>query len=314
MHWLTDQKAHFVNEIDDLQIDATKNLSQDFIAIDSLHAKVESLIAQFPPWIAAKNRDTSHDTANPSLRAQTELTISRAYSLLVGLHRPYVFSREQSRVQIVKNGVMVIESQNRLLGCLKEHQQQLYTMSFLIFDPAVLTSAVVITSPMSLEQDLIDSALVALRTGARQLEESGRHVKIAEKGGAVLKLLVKKAEAVSAECLQLRKASRSRSSSSSLDSPSAYSPPAHLVSSSQGSPVPYSAQVLGYDSRAPWIPPPPPPSSFQCNSMEFTPSYELDEILMLADMGSEIGFGAQTIGGMEGVDIFWQNQLYGGVG
>lgn len=101
-------------------------------------------------------------------------------------------------------GTAAIEAQTRIAVGLKEHQRQLYTIHFLIFDPGVLVAAVLITSPMCLEQHVLEAALETLRKGSDQLAENGKRVKLAEKGAVVLKLLIKKASATVAEAGRIR--------------------------------------------------------------------------------------------------------------
>jgi hypothetical protein len=332
------QLAHVINEIDDLQFESGKTMSHDFAGVERLHAKVQSLMECFPPSLAVFGRDTSHDATFPFLRAQAELLKCSACSLIVGLHRPFVFTRQKSRIEIAKAGIAVLESQERLFEATREHHHTIYTLNFLYgpvtihrtcaiadevnstFDPAVLIAAVIITSPLSLDQDLLDTAMVYLRAGSKRMEFLGRRVKLAEKGAAVLNLLVKKAE-LSCAAVQHLRVARNPSSASPAESTS--SPSYSSGGLSHDSPTSSGSMISDDLMSSDWMPGGQhAPNTFPISDFNaFGPintsilsTRELDEILSAPDpmMGSEmeqIQFGTGMLDGMES-DNFWQNLLY----
>lgn len=209
------QLAHIINEIDDMQLKSSRLLTQDFAEVDRLHTKILSFAECFPPALAFQDRDTSHDDTNPFLPAQAELLRCATFSLIVGLHRPFVFIRDKSRTEIVKAGLSVLESQDKLIEVTREHHHTIYTLNFYTFDPAVLVAAVVITSPSSLDPAVFPRCMVQLKIGCRRLDQLGLRVKLAEKGAAVLRLLIQKADAsIASYQMQRRVASMPRSSKS----------------------------------------------------------------------------------------------------
>lgn len=189
------QLAHIINEIDDMEVKVDKPLSLDFSSVDLMHSKILSFTEFFPPALAIRNRDNSYDQQYPFLSAQCELLKASAFCLIVGLHRPFVFTRDRSKMELVKASLVILDSQTRVLQMTKEHHHTIYTLCFFTFDPAVLIAAVIITSPTSLDPEMIEACLKALREGQRRLEMLGQRIKLAEKGAAVLKVLISKVEA-----------------------------------------------------------------------------------------------------------------------
>lgn len=189
------QLANIVNEIDDMEVKVDKPLSLDFSSVDLMHSKILSFTEFFPPALAIHNRDTSYDQQYPFLPAQCELLKASAFCLIVGLHRPFVFTRERSKMELVKASLVILDSQTRVFQMTKEHHHTIYTLCFFTFDPAVLIAAVIITSPASLDPEMIDACIEALREGHNRLEILGHRIKLAEKGAAVLKVLISKVEA-----------------------------------------------------------------------------------------------------------------------
>jgi len=188
------QLANIVNEIDEMEVKVDKPLNLDFSSIDLMHSKILSFTEFFPPALAIQNRDTSYDNHHPFLAAQTELLKASAFCLIVGLHRPFVFTRDRSKQELVKASLVILDSQTRVFQMTKEHHHTIYTLCFFTFDPAVLVAAVIITSPASLDPEILDACMETLREGQKRLEILGQRIKLAEKGAAVLKVLISKAE------------------------------------------------------------------------------------------------------------------------
>jgi hypothetical protein len=187
-----------------------------------MHSKILSFTEFFPPALAIHNRDTSYDAHHPFLAVQSELLKASAFCLIVGLHRPLAFSRDRSKQELVKASLVILESQTRVFQMTKEHYHTIYTLCFFTFDPAVLIAAVIITSPSSLDPPILAACMAALRSSHSRLEALGHRIKLAEKGSAVLKLLISKSESA----ISCHPHSRSpQPASISLSPPHSPSPP-----------------------------------------------------------------------------------------
>ena len=289
-----------MNEIEHLQLSAPR--THDAAVVARIHTKVEALIAGFPPALAVRARDPCFDGAHPHLRAQAELAACNAHIVLVGLHRPYVYAQQRSRAEIVRSGTAAIEAQTRLATCLGPHQQRLYTMNSLTFDPAVLVAAVLITAPLAFEQAAIEAALATLRKGAARLEENGKRVKLAEKGAVVLNLLIEKATVTAAEAARVRMAC-TRESPQSVDD--------------------VGPAAAGDSPSAAWVSPTQlqMPPGFGAESDMFAPinssildSRELDDILDSPEFGAMGEMNYQmpegVYSGLEDEDTYWHNLLH----
>jgi hypothetical protein len=337
-HRLLDyQLAHIVNEIDDLQLESSKTMSYDLAGVERLQAKIHSLTECYPPSLALTDRDTAHDTTNPFLSAQAALLKCITYSLVVALHRPFVFTRQKSRIEIVKAGILMLESQQRLSDVTREHHHTIYTLNFYTFDPAVLIAAVIITSPLSLDQDLLDKAMIYIREGQKRMETLGRLVKLAEKGAAVLSLLVKRAERSCASSQHLR-VSRSVGGGAQVSPPDSDHSPSSFTHDPLRHDSPASSiSVMGEDPWASKVFEPPAHSyptldfgnGFAPISTGILSTRDLDEILAAPDPTHMMGgggdggggggtetldpdttqFGTGLLDAIDG-DSFWQNLLY----
>ncbi|KAI5814655.1 fungal-specific transcription factor domain-containing protein [Pyronema omphalodes] len=314
--------AHIINSIDELS-------TNDIAALESLHSKLEALSDLYPPALAIQNRDTRHDDKIPFLAIQAELLKGSYHCLVVGIHRPFIFTRTKSRRIIVDSGLEVLKSQERLFEGLREHLHTLYTLNFFTFDPAVLISAVLITSPSSLDSHTIDAALTHLHRAQDRLSIIGRRVKLAEKGASVLKLLIKKAKS---SINLFRSTSPSASISTSVSPASTTESTYYSNSSSHESP----ASSVSVMDTLPSIFPTGCDGAAVNNFQDFSAlgpintgilsSRELDEILggEIPEFGTDFGFTGMDGVVEEGVgcseqgasnagtpfDAFWQNLLY----
>ncbi|KAI5783025.1 fungal-specific transcription factor domain-containing protein [Pyronema domesticum] len=318
--------AHIINSIDELP-------TNDIAALERLHSKLEALSDLYPPALAILNRDTKHDDKIPFLAIQAELLKGSYHCLVVGIHRPFVFTRAKSRRIIVESGTEVLRSQERLFDGTREHHHTIYTLNFFTFDPAVLIAAVLITSPSSLDSHTIDTALLHLHRAQERLSIIGRRVKLSEKGAAVLKLLIKKTESSIA---QLRSTSPPATVSTASASPasttgstyysgaSSHESPASSISMMDTFPSGFSA---GCDSTS--INGFPDFAALGPINTGILSTRELDDILggEIPEFGMDFNFGSMegNMGGImeEGVargeqggntggpfDGFWQNLLY----
>jgi hypothetical protein len=231
---------------------------------------------------------------NPFLPAQTELLKSSAFSLAVGLHRAFVFTRDRSRAEIVKAGLSVLESQARLFVVTQEHHHTIYTLNFFTFDPAVLIAAVVITAPLSIEAELRDRCMHYLREGSKRMEVLGQRVRLAEKGAAVLRLLVQKAETTLAELANgLPGPQTSISSGTPSDTSSPFTSSVHTMESPASSTMgddPFNSTALMRQSSNPPLPTMPPMLPSQASSVTSLQS-QSQEQYSPGEQNFELGYG-----------------------
>ncbi|KAI5803553.1 hypothetical protein DFH27DRAFT_52121 [Peziza echinospora] len=184
-----------VNELDDFNQTVTTS-NPDFVRLDALHARIMAFAESFPPEFSITKRNASFDGSVPLLPVQATLLKCTFYSIIVALHRPFIFLREKSRREIVKACLIMLECQDLAVRLLEEHLHRIYSICFYTFDPCVLISAVVITNGSSLDENTLLEAVTAVREGWRRLRMLGMNVKLAEKGSVVLKVLLRKVETV----------------------------------------------------------------------------------------------------------------------
>ncbi|KAF8470725.1 fungal-specific transcription factor domain-containing protein [Kalaharituber pfeilii] len=188
--------SYLGNELDEMNQEFAATGTPDFPRLDALHTKIMAFTETFPPEFSITNRDTRHDSLRPFLAVQAALLKCTFFSVLVALHRPYLFIREKSRKEIVRACLIMLAAQDTLVRLLKEHLHRIYAICFFTFDPCVLLAAVIITNCGNMDQQTVEESLVALRAGWRRLRLLGSHVRLAEKGAVVLRVLLRKVELV----------------------------------------------------------------------------------------------------------------------
>ena len=190
------QVAQLINEVAELSQSSKDSSTPDFVRLDSLHAKMLRFTESFPPEFSITCRDTRLDSACPFLPLRAALLKSTFLSVIVALHRPYLFQRETSRKEIISAALKILECQDIIVRLMEQHHHRVYTISFFTFDPCVLLSAIVITNCRNLDGSTLEEALVAIRAGLRRLRLLGVRVKLAQKGAVVLRVLLRRVEAV----------------------------------------------------------------------------------------------------------------------
>jgi hypothetical protein len=102
-----------LRDIQDLEQEGS--YPKDFAKVDRIHQSIMDLEANMPAALRDENPDTRWD-GRPDMHwlrdARSGLRQCHYFSLMA-LHRPYIFSRKQSRAEAIKAGLGMLEMQKR---------------------------------------------------------------------------------------------------------------------------------------------------------------------------------------------------------
>lgn len=195
-HRLIDYRiAQLINGVVELSQLSKDGSTLDFVRLDSLHAKMLDFTETFPPEFSITRRDTRSDSVCPFLPLQAALLKSTFFSVIIALHRPYLFRRETCRKEIIRAALNILECQDIIVRLMDQHLHRMYAISFFTFDPCILLSAIIITNCNNVDENTLEQALIAIRAGLRRLRLLGVKVKLAQKGAVVLRILLRRVEA-----------------------------------------------------------------------------------------------------------------------
>ena len=116
--------------------------------VRELHQFALKFRKSLPAIFSPTNTDTRWDTECPFVPTHRELLSYLVDSFLMTLHRPYIFTREKSQLQVYKSSLAILDSQERLFDVTRSLDTQFYIGStFPTFDAAVLLAVVLVSNP-----------------------------------------------------------------------------------------------------------------------------------------------------------------------
>ena len=188
--------AQLINEVVEFSQPSKDGSTPDFVRLDALHAKMLAFTESFPPEFSITDRNPHLDSVCQFLPLRAALLKSTFFSVIVALHRPFLFERDASRKEIIGAALKILECQDIIVRLMEQHHHRVYAISFFTFDPCILLSAIVITNCRNLDENTLEEALTAIRAGLRRLRLLGVRVRLAQKGAVVLRVLLRRVEAV----------------------------------------------------------------------------------------------------------------------
>ncbi len=166
---------------------------RDFSKVERLHQVALDYIATMPPTYRFKNPDRSFDDACPMLASQREFLCATVWLFILVLHRPYIFSVAQSRTEILKAGIHMLNAQQRLFLTLKPHHYRMFTLAYLTVEPCVSMLAVLIAFPQE-NADLVSEAFRCLKESLTRLNAIRGTNRVAGQGADVIHNLLLRAD------------------------------------------------------------------------------------------------------------------------
>ncbi|KAI0484530.1 hypothetical protein GGR56DRAFT_614237 [Xylariaceae sp. FL0804] len=122
---------------------------KDFSKVQKIHQEITDLRAGTPPPFRLKSPDTRFDDL-PQCRwlrlARPALDALLAFDLMA-LHRPYIWTRSDSRHEALKASLEMLEAQKQQFAHLLPSQHRTYGLFFGTFDAIVMLAAIYIVFP-----------------------------------------------------------------------------------------------------------------------------------------------------------------------
>ncbi|CAG7938394.1 unnamed protein product [Penicillium salamii] len=131
------------------QIEHNGAKSQDYHAVEHIHAAIKKNSELLPSWCRLVNPDTKFDR----LRGYQWLPVAREglssliYLVVLALHRPFIFSVANSRTEALKAGICILRAQERLFQQSEPHQCKVFNPVYASFDAIVLVAALCLVFP-----------------------------------------------------------------------------------------------------------------------------------------------------------------------
>ncbi|KAI0116294.1 hypothetical protein GGR51DRAFT_500939 [Nemania sp. FL0031] len=177
-----------LRDIQDLEKEGT--FPKDFTKVEKIHAEILDIKARTPPPFRSENPDTRFDHLPecwwlPYARAQ--LPQLHAFNILA-LHRPYVFTRAESRNAALQASLEMLESQRQQFAALDTAQHRTYSLFFGTFDAVVMVASIYILFPRE-HPELLDQARQHFQWAVDRFEKMAERNHLARSALGVLQAI-----------------------------------------------------------------------------------------------------------------------------
>lgn len=134
------------HEIRELEVDGP--IPKDAEKVKDLHYFALNWKKSLPKFFQTSNPDTRWDEELPYVPTQREMLSYLFDSFLMALHRPYIFTREQSQRQVYESSLAILDSQDRLFSFFRgKRMHWSIATTFPTFDAAVLLAVILVSYP-----------------------------------------------------------------------------------------------------------------------------------------------------------------------
>lgn len=141
-------KVHLIRE---LRLDTPYPRNYHMVGV--LHQQALAILDNTKPVLRHQNPDTSWDSQYPYLPQQREELLTIVFTFLTALHRPHISAHVESRRAVLKAGIVVLDSQQRLFDLTRTHHHMLCHLSFYTVDAAILLSVIIALYPQQMLED-----------------------------------------------------------------------------------------------------------------------------------------------------------------
>ncbi|KAI1328051.1 hypothetical protein F5Y16DRAFT_369940 [Xylariaceae sp. FL0255] len=162
----------------------------DFTKVDRLQDQIIQARTRVPASLRHENPDTRFDNlpdywwVEP---ARAQLTQLSAFNV-VALHRPYVFTRYESRHEALKSSLEMLEAQRRQFEVLNISQHRTYSLFFGTFDAVVMVASIYILFPRE-HPDLLDETRQHFQWAVERFEVLAERNRLANSALGVLRAI-----------------------------------------------------------------------------------------------------------------------------
>ncbi|KAG0650151.1 Short-chain dehydrogenase reductase [Hyphodiscus hymeniophilus] len=123
-------------------------IPKDSEKVKELHQYALDFRKSLPCIFATTKPDTKWDADCTFIPIHRELLSYLVDAFLMALHRPYIFTREKSQLQVYQSSLGILDSQEKLFQTIRVSDKSFYmAVTFPTFDAAVILAVVLVSSP-----------------------------------------------------------------------------------------------------------------------------------------------------------------------
>lgn len=156
---------------DILDLEKEGPFPKDFSKVEKLHKELQELQERTPPEFRLENPDTRFDHLPECKWLQlARPTLPQLISFnFMALHRPYIFTRANSRHEALKASLGMLEAQSIHFKVLHPQQYKTFSLFFGTFDAIVMMASIYILFPRE-HPELLNNALNHFQWGVERFE------------------------------------------------------------------------------------------------------------------------------------------------
>jgi hypothetical protein len=154
---------------------------------------MRELITELPPAFQFENPDTQWDAECPWIKTQRQYSCGTTMLSLLVINRYSMFHFPQSRTEVIKLGIKVLEAQERHFRTLTVQHYKLYALAFFTLEAATAIMVVFIAYP-SENGELFEEAMSHINDGIARMNIILNANPLARPAKDLIELLMQRAE------------------------------------------------------------------------------------------------------------------------
>jgi hypothetical protein len=176
---------------------------EDYNIVRETHAAIVENMDRAPRWCRHDDPDVHFDEFPGChwLPTARQALASGIYFVLLSLHRPYIFSMAESRLEALTAALKILTVQRRLFHLSAPQQYISFNMVYPLFDAMVISLATIVLFPNE-NLDILSESLQNVRWGIDMISKIGEHSAMASAAYGVVKKLFSRLEQSGGHALQ----------------------------------------------------------------------------------------------------------------
>ena len=177
--------------------------TEDYNIVRHTHAEIVENMSRIPLWCRHDDPDVHFDGFPGChwLPAARLAMTSGIYSVLLSLHRPYIFGVAESRTAALKAALKILAVHRRLFYLSEPQQYVSFNMVYPLFDAMVISLAIIFLFPNE-NLDILSELVQNVLWGIDMLSKIGLHNTIARSAHDIVKRLLTQLEQPGGHTLQ----------------------------------------------------------------------------------------------------------------
>jgi hypothetical protein len=168
---------------------------RDFAQVQQYQQKMWACIETVPPPFRFENPDRKWDVECPWLKPQREYLCCTTWLFFLVTYRYSMFTIPQSRTEVIKSGIKVLQAQERHYRALGAQHYKLYALAFFTLEAATAIMVVFIAFPAE-NKVLFPTALFHIKESIARMNAIKCSNQFARPAAELLELLMLRAESV----------------------------------------------------------------------------------------------------------------------